>query len=52
MLFCAPIVGQQKKMQYPERYRNATAKWLWNKKYNDVSLGNRDIWGNMNTMVS
>ena len=33
------MVGEKKKMQYPEKYKNATEKILRNGKDNDVFYG-------------
>ena len=38
--------------KYPEQYKKATGKGLWSGKDNEVSLGDRDVWGNINVMVS
>ena len=39
--------GHQKKIQCPERYKNATGKEKWNGKDNEVSWGDRGIWRNI-----
>ena len=32
-------------------YKNANGKRLWSGKDNEVSQGDRDVWGNINTKV-
>ena len=38
------------KKQYSEWYKNTTGKRLWSEIDNEVSLGDRDIWRNINIM--
>ena len=47
-----PPMEGTKKIQYPERYKNATGKGLWSGEDNEVFQGVRDIWGNINSMSS
>ena len=42
--------GNQKKMLYPERYKNTNRKGLWSEKDNEVSQWDRHIWRNMYTV--
>ena len=44
--------GHQKKIPYPEIYKDATGKGLWSGKDNEVSQWERDVWGNINMMDS
>ena len=43
ILWGAPNGGRQEKIQYPERYKNATGKGLWRGKDNEVSVGDRNF---------
>ena len=47
-----PIKGKQKKLQYPEQYKNPTGKELWSGKDNEVSAGHSDVWRNITDEIS
>ena len=38
---------QQKEIQYPGWHRDTTGKELWSGENDEVSEGNRDVWGNI-----
>ena len=52
ILWGAPNGGRQEKIQYPERYKNATGERLWSGKDNEVSQAHIDIWRNINIIDS
>ena len=47
--FLAPpqMEGQQKETQYPGWNKDTTRKGLWSGEDNEVSRGDRDVWGNI-----
>ena len=42
-----PMEGQQKEIHYPEWLKGTTGKELWSGEKDEVSKGNRDVWGNI-----
>ena len=39
--------GQQKETQYPGKHKDTTRKVLWSGEDDEVSKGNRYVWGNI-----
>ena len=42
-----PIEGLQNEIQYPGWHKDATGKELWSGENDEISLRNRDVWGNI-----